>query len=141
LFFGQITGSQCEPDLQFGCFVGFDILIIEPQEQSCEDIGCALVPIKKWMVPRYAIGVRSRQRGKVRLAVGREVLWPGERRFEERIIANALRAAVLCNLFFMDRESNRLGNLLSHLASSRRILRSCFMISRAIFICFSNSGS
>src|SRR4051794_29663958 len=87
--------------------------------------------------------VGGRKIGGVRVTVGGEVLRPPKCRLEKSDIANSRTAAMLRKLLVVDREHDGLCDPLErhYLASSRSRIRSCFMISRASVICFSNCGS
>src|SRR5487761_1899651 len=116
---------------------------IQEQKQFNRDKRSALVAVDKRMIAGETVTVRCRAGCNIGCAIGRKVLRPRQRRFEQALIAQAGAAAVLGKLFLVYGVDDRCvdPDEAHYFASSRNTLRRRFMIPRAAVICFSNAGS
>ena len=95
------------------------------------------------MVAGDAVGVSGRQGGKVGIFVSRQMQRTSQGRLQKTLLAEARRAAVFGQVFFVQRQYDSLIHPVDrrHFANSRNTLRRFFMIRRARVICWANCGS
>jgi len=123
---------------------GLQGLAIEPEKQFHRDKGGAFVAVDERVVARDAAAVSGSQVRDIWLAVTRQLLWSGQRRFEQTDVASARRAAMFSQLFLVNGgQDSRVqpDPGIFHFASSRSTCRRRFITSRAAVIWSSNSAS
>src|SRR5690606_27512172 len=95
------------------------------------------------VIARDTESVRRRERGRIALPIGKEVLRPRQRGLEQSFIAHAAHAAMLFELAIMDGEDEVFGEpaRLGHCASAFNTRRRLRMISSASRIKWAVSAS
>lgn len=118
-------------------------MAVQRDEKFGGDEGRALVAVHERMIaddPECVGGGQIRDIGR-RLPISGYVLGTRKGGLKQRLVAEAVCAAMFRKLFPMNREDDLLDRPRPcHLANSRRALRRFFMILRAAVICASNAG-